>query len=562
MSKPATDKARQKRAVLNPHRAAFTLIEMLVSVALVLLIMSIFAQIYQIAGGALIRQKGMAENDQRSRLLTTLIKGDLAQRTFRDLKPYTPGQDTTAPGSQGIAGRDGYFSISENVVGDPTDDVLQLTINTTPLDPNDPEPPPLFGAATLLVDPADPVWTAPVTMAGDLDGDSDVDDDDYALYLLNNLVSPNDRRNQAEMDDGAVAVSGTTVTGALNSTGSARTAEVVFFLRNNNLIRRVLLIRDAYAGSGNVPPFTAATDYLPTTDPVDPTTDIAQRGSGEFWRDFDYSAYYEPLGAAGLLARFHDQNSLINDSTATGVATLQNLPVSLGVPFLRFGNSVNSGPGAEPREYIDMDASVDFIGRYTMRETSHSIFGYPGRIDALGDPFDRTDTLPAELTLTNGEVEEYADEPYRVSEDVLMTDVHEFDIKVWDEAITDGAFAPQFLDLGHGLGGDYGTADPLAGYGNRYDTWHPHAEMDDGILIDDDDPGVPPYRPVSNGDDGLPGDATIDDDLLNGIDDAGELGFLGTDDEIPLRAIQIRIRFLDRSSGRTRQLTIVQSLVD
>jgi hypothetical protein len=103
-----------------------------------------------------------------------------------------------------------------------------------------------------------------------------------------------------------------------------------------------------------------------------------------------------------------------------------------------------------------------------------------------------------------------------------MTNVHAFDIKVWDDALN------QFVDLGHGnSGGDY--AGPPAGPftaaqgGNRYDTWHPNENMP-----------TPPYRPVFGGDPDMP---------------------------IPLRAIQIQIRFYDPGGDTMRDLTFTYSLI-
>jgi hypothetical protein len=57
-----------------------------------------------------------------------------------------------------------------------------------------------------------------------------------------------------------------------------------------------------------------------------------------------------------------------------------------------------------------------------------------------------------------------------------------------------------------------------------------------------------------------PGKANFDDDGINGVDDAGELGWPGTDDYAPLTAIQIKIRFYDEGSNLTREVTTVVSL--
>src|SRR4051812_44616129 len=66
----------------------FTLIELLVSVALTLLIMTMFAQVFRTASNLITRQRGMAENGQRARTLTTIIRGDIARRTFFNVTPF------------------------------------------------------------------------------------------------------------------------------------------------------------------------------------------------------------------------------------------------------------------------------------------------------------------------------------------------------------------------------------------------------------------------------------------------------------------------------------------
>ena len=56
---------------------------MLVSVALVLLIMTLFAQAFGIAAGSIRVSRGIAENDQRARSMVTILLGDLRKRSYR-----------------------------------------------------------------------------------------------------------------------------------------------------------------------------------------------------------------------------------------------------------------------------------------------------------------------------------------------------------------------------------------------------------------------------------------------------------------------------------------------
>ena len=105
--------------------AGFTLIEVLVTLALTMIMMLLFAQIFQIAGNFVTRQKGIGENDQSARILTTVLKTDLEARSMRFLAPFHPGMSQL--GSDDNQNRLGYFYVSENNPMDDTDDVLQFT---------------------------------------------------------------------------------------------------------------------------------------------------------------------------------------------------------------------------------------------------------------------------------------------------------------------------------------------------------------------------------------------------------------------------------------------------
>ena len=71
------------------RRPAFTLVEMLVSVAIVLLMMLLFAEIFRLATSSMTTQRGIAENDQRARSAQTVIKADIDSRTFKRLVPFS-----------------------------------------------------------------------------------------------------------------------------------------------------------------------------------------------------------------------------------------------------------------------------------------------------------------------------------------------------------------------------------------------------------------------------------------------------------------------------------------
>jgi hypothetical protein len=341
-------------------------------------------------------------------------------------------------------------------------------------------------------------------------------------------------------------------------------------------------------------------------------------GTRNFYTDFDYSAYY----AGGLC--FHGTQAQISpDSISANYSGVPN-PLVLGNPAYRFGFDCTAAAGAgstygQPREYV----GTNFIGRFTHRETSNQAFGYPGNITA-GNPMNMTLTYNA----TTGTVTNFAPATpptdTRASEDVLMTNVLKFDIKVWDAAASvgpdgkpgiagvdddgyngvddqnelgwPGSDDGDFRDIGHiGTTGFYssnprnipitmlyngltaaggtasGTKYPAAGatiYNNpaaalnRYDTWNSTIDFNaDGFS----DP--PPFCPYWFGPDGVPGKVGDDDGngfadyLPSGAYDPNEVGWPGTDDQpMPLSAIQIKITFYDTTSKQIREVTGVFSL--
>jgi prepilin-type N-terminal cleavage/methylation domain-containing protein len=476
-SQPAKSGAKcrpRAPAGINPAaRHGFTLVEMLVAVGLIVLMMTLFASIFQMATGALAQQKGLSENDQRVRLVETLLRNDLngnkadqnnnnqprSYRTFRILIPYA--QNETVPPIDPVShvpvdpgDRLGYFAISENNPNDDTDDVLSLTV-ALPLA----SPERFYGKAAVVL--PDTNGNYGPTNANPGAG--------YPGGYPANPAQPGGPYwlNQPEFDD---------YLGAINQAGNSIVAEVSYFLRHGTLYRRLLLIR-----SPNVTP--PPEDGQPT-DSIGGVLPLAwYTGAGNppflrnFWGDFDYSAFNDPANPAAPL-RFHFNlpgaiDSLSIGSQNLGNANPQVLPYVLGNPAYRFGHDDTLGTVlptfGQPREF---DSQGNFIGRFTQRETSDARFGYPGIVNAtypnpmsmnsnvLYNSATETLTLPIGGLGANG---------YRAGEDALMANVLKFDIKVWD---------------------------PKASYGP----------------------------------DGLPGIAGFDDDANGTVDDLTELGASGSDD--------------------------------
>lgn len=167
---------RTRHARHSPQsRRGITLIEMLVSVALLLLMMSIIVTIFASATGSITEQRQYAALDQELRRLETVIRQDLQGVTAKMTPPNDPRLNM------------GYFEYAENALadaqGEDSDDTLRFTSRA-------PQGKPFTGKVWVPVSrpPGTAFTAAPVTTTSDV-------------------------------------------------------AEIVYFLRNGNLYRRVFLVK-------------------------------------------------------------------------------------------------------------------------------------------------------------------------------------------------------------------------------------------------------------------------------------------------------------------------------
>jgi hypothetical protein len=517
-------------------------------VALVLLMMTMFAEIFTLATGSMSKQKALAELDQRQRMASTLLRADIRNRTFRTVYPFHPA-DTTIPPTlpDSLPGRMGYIYISDNDPENDQDDVLQMTVTYT-------DGTLFYGNTKTLLD--------------------------------SNGAGVGQNPNQPENDDGDASGDGAGI-------GTSPSAEIAYFVRNGNLYRRVLLIRKPsvlgyterpMSFPSVVPPFP-----VPLMQPgIYPGGSVS--GGTTFPRDFDYSATYN---FADSRVEFLGQSRLSNVEKADSL--------SLGRPVNRFGFGPVSG---RPVEYVLPYPTPGsfvggFIGRFTHEETSHPNFGWPGNPGkgadgTIGTADDTNPYVRQDLSLSpgplTGVVGAYAFSPAlglvdRSGEDILLTNVQCFDVKIWDPLAGSGADAQPgiafydddfdmttdnnselgalnsddggWVDIGHnGAVGLFAQTNnrnsafgPLSGGNHCFDTWHPSIGSQ------------APFRPATSGSDSAPGIRNVDDDGDGTIDNFTELGWPNSDDiPIPVRAIQIRLRYRDNSSGLSRDITIVESL--
>ena len=235
----------QRRIGSRTDRGGFTLVEMLVALALVMLMMTMFATIFQMATGSATKQRIIAESDQRSRQLTTVLRADFANvcsgTHFRSCRMKIPHRRKCL--SLAAMGT----SISHAIVFPVRqDDIIQFTVDARQMQTN-PDDSRFYGALALLFD----------GIYGTVDGTNP-----------SLPYSP----NQPEADDGELVA---------NGTSSSNAAEISLFLRGGNLIRRIMLIRDPLPVAGEdletQPKSSRGNPYFLTT-----ATSVSGSGLPEF----------------------------------------------------------------------------------------------------------------------------------------------------------------------------------------------------------------------------------------------------------------------------------------
>ena len=488
-------------------KSGFTLVEMLVSVTLVLLMMVMFGEMFQLASGSVTRQRVLADNDQNARTFITVIRADLDKRSFRTLVPFFAGELSANPGTP-FGPRKGYFYVSCNNLADGTDDLLQFTMLSSAVVRN-PDESPYFGKAIQLynVNPAGP---PPLTAS---------------QKLVNFLTNP----NQPDRDDGQVTT---------DQAGSSRAAEVAYWMRGGKLYRRSMLLRDPVPAAGiaadpvqaaqptpaPTPANSSPLEYFlsnATTPPPPPTfypyPYPPPYSLGSFWGDFDYSAHRMPQSLRfGLSyppnaenARFNSVDYLSNDQSSLP-HTPHPFVYSLGQTWNRFGhNNEISGstvnlPVGPPYQFINNGQSrefgtnsttgpanaIQFFGRFTQEETSNGTFNYPQNPPLAGTvnyyPMEGDTTNYPAMTLLDGEdangngilnagedtngngvldgpdsvINQFAGGS-RVGVDLLLSHVHEFRVEVWDDRVY--KFVPVGQSVSPGPDGILGNADDILG---------------------------------------------------------------------------------------------------
>jgi hypothetical protein len=235
-------------------------------------------------------------------------------------------------------------------------------------------------------------------------------------------------------------------------------------------------------------------------------------------------------------------------------------------PDLNNNNGDLGMPVGQLQQFLQQnDISVNVRGTNI---TANSLSDLSQRENRFGN----SPTFPGPPNLTNGLLNSaYILAGDRLGEDVILTNVIGFDMRVFDRAAvvqTNGseALAPgdpgyggsgtspigvgAFVDLNHNTGtGEY-TTTPVTKSGLQnyaiYDTWSYFYEHD----------GIDQFN------DGLIDRATngLDDDNANGVDDVGERE-TSPPYPVPLRGVQVRLRVIEPETRQVRQATVVQDFL-
>jgi hypothetical protein len=175
---------------LRPSRRGITLVEMLVTVAVLILLMTILVQIFQAATGSLSSAQSYQELDNSLRRLDAMVRSDLNGVTARLTPPLNP--------KDGL----GYLEYGENafadIQGEDSDDYIRFTAKAPAGRP--------FRGRVLLMPPID-------QSTGLITDPSNMSSNQLSWYTNNQPILI-----------------------------TSEFAEIIYFLRNGNLYRRVLLI--------------------------------------------------------------------------------------------------------------------------------------------------------------------------------------------------------------------------------------------------------------------------------------------------------------------------------
>ncbi|WP_337173833.1 prepilin-type N-terminal cleavage/methylation domain-containing protein [Paludisphaera sp.] len=332
----------ERRNNANPRRrrAGVTLVEMLVTLAVLLLMMALVVQIFQAATGSMSAAQAYQRLDDDLRRVDSTIRGDLGGATARFTPPLDPRHNL------------GYFEYAENDYadndGEDCDDSIRFTARA-------PAGRPFTGRMwakppnILVPDGAGGVMSVPMN---------------FGAYDASTNPAGMDATQRAEY----FATQPITVTSEF--------AEIIYFLRNGNLYRRVLLIAPELQSRivdtvDNVGWFPGAPGDPPINDVFAPG---ALGGAQTSWQGVnDLSARPAPRGTTGATGTNAYQSIVLN--TLGDLTDRHNRAFSprFADDFVNRGGTVGVPDGIP--DDVNADNAPDFYPSLYYRVVADSVAG-------------------------------------------------------------------------------------------------------------------------------------------------------------------------------------------
>lgn len=543
-------------------RRGFTLVEVLVATTLTLMLMGAVVTMFQMVSNSVSDSRSALEMSQALRSAATQLQRDLSGVTVTMLPPRRPENN------------EGYFEFVEN-------SILEYTLSRgvyRVLPTTQGASTPSVAAAVIPVN----IQAGPSLSTGEADYDdlTVADHDDILMFTTRTLDRPFVGRY------GNLSATSTT------NTIESQVAEVAWFVRGRTLYRRQLLIVPNLSlpsnVSGNPRGFYGSYDLSVHLDPTRRV--LVPNSLGDLTkREFRFA---HPCLATELVSgRVGNQHRPpfpydIRYWGAIRLPTLAETSSSAWLACQTFPSSLTTtSPGVRSqalptRTWEDLWTGSDGI-----------IYENAGQINAAF-------TSANQYRVSNPYHRGYLDNNAlaRSSDDVMLTNVLGFDVKVWDPgaplylrsvrgrpsmvvAPGDAGYPSvresqqnlgrmsrqgygAFVDLGylpncptppsgaprpqfHVVNWDVNNG-PQSRLQRTYDTWSTHYESD----------GIAQYNAgkIDTANDGF------DNDGRNGVDDAGERE-TQPPYPYPLRSIQVKIRTFDPDSRQIRETTIVQDFL-
>lgn len=517
MNRPVTFATPRTRSV---PRRGYTLIEILVATTLTLMLMGAVVEVFSMIGDSVKSSRSVLEMSGRMRATAERLQLDLSGVTVTMQPPRRPESN------------EGYFEVIEgpNVVP---------AVN---IDDNN----------------------SPDTTVGDID--------DILMFTSRSSKQPFIGR-----------VGGGTI--------ESDVAEVAWFLRGRTLYRRVLLV----APQVSIPATLAgARGYFAYNDisvrwnntGVVATSGLVANTLGDLTKRECRFAHQSPN-----IQDWSDQTAYFPFHPHLGHDSSQNPPMVatdwryLGLPTLRecsYFEDTNADPDHSwfaglPLQQVGSSSQIERLAGVALLTQRLPARPLPDiNFDAWANPhpWQETDQVTGTLTVSGATA---TPQPYlgnRIAEDVILTDVIGFDVKVWDPGapiLANGNVEPNpsasgivthgaYVDLGY-RNIDYATwlfspvlplsvfahwGEPRSGLTRVYDTGSSHYEHNG---VNEDGVGGP-----DQGTDGF------DNDNANGVDDPLEME-TSPPYPAPLRGIQVKIRVFDPGSRQIREVTVEQDFL-